>query len=57
MMMTAMLRSVPYFISVFIVTLSTCVILVYDDDCYVTICAILYQCVYSYVKYLCNTCL
>ena len=33
-MMTAMLRSVPYFISVFIVTSSTCVILVYDDDCY-----------------------
>ena len=55
MMMTAMLRSVPYFISVFIVTLSTCVILVYDDDCYVKICAILYQCVYVYVKYLCNT--
>ena len=24
----------PYFISVFIVTLSTCVILVYDDDSY-----------------------
>ena len=57
MMMTAMLRYVPYFIRVFIVTLSTCVILVYDDDCYVKICAILYQSVYVYVKYLCNTCL
>ena len=79
-----LLRSVPYFISVyvyvkylcntclwwwllcydmchtssvFMFTLSTCLIFVYDDDCYVKICAILYQCVYVYVKYLCNTCL